>query len=134
MALSHVGEQLLLVGVPGIMTLVGSITLIHRFLTGRRGIWMQGTVTGIVVGRDSDGALYRSRIIFGDVDDQPTEVLDEFSFNYKAHHIGQKLWVGYCPEEPNRVRVWRIWPSLASAAVLVAGVFVLWLGMNRLNG
>ncbi|MGO9597627.1 MAG: hypothetical protein ACLP7Q_06470 [Isosphaeraceae bacterium] len=69
-----------------------------------------------------------------DVDGQPIEVLDELSFGYKAHHVGQRFWVGYRLDEPEHPRVWRIWPSLIRVAVLFAGIFVLWPAMSRMNG
>ena len=127
MAVSQIAKQLLLIGVPAIMSLVASITLVHRFLTAQGRVWVQGTFTGIVEGADSDGPLYRSRIMF-DVDGQPIEVLDEMSFGYKAHQIGQQLWVGYRPDEPEQARVWRIWPSLILRRDLLYGSirFMAW--------
>ena len=131
MTVSQIAKQLVVIGVPAIMSLAALITLAHRLLTGQGRIWVEGTVTGIVEGADSDGPLYRSRIVF-DVDGQPIEVLDEMSF--RAHQVGQQLWVGYRPDEPKQARVWRIWPNLMVAAIFFTGAIVLWLGISRMNG
>ena len=64
----------------------------------------------------------------------PNEVLDELSFGYRAHHVGQRLWVGYRPDKPEQAQVWRVWASFMVAAILFAGVFALWLGTSRTSG
>jgi len=133
MAASQIVQYFLLAGIPGIITLVASITLVQRFLTARGRVWVQGTVTGIVEGAGFDEPVYRSRIMF-DADGQPIEVLDEMSFSYKAHQIGRQLCVGYRPDNPEQARVWRLWPILMLAAIFLWGAVVLWLGMSRING
>jgi hypothetical protein len=132
MPVSQFVKHSLLAGVPGIMSLVALIALVHRFLSDQGRVWVQGTVTGIVEGEDSDGPSYRSRIVF-DADGRPIELLDEMSFGYKAHQVGQELWVGYRPDEPEQARVWRIWPSIMCAGVLFAGVLVFWLVTSRIS-
>jgi hypothetical protein len=125
-------KHFLLAGVPGIIWLVALITLLHHLLTGRNRVWVQGSITGFLKEEDIEGPSYRSRIMF-DVDGRPIELLDELSFGYNAHYIGQRLWVGYRPDDPEQAQVWRIWPSLVCVGIFFAGAIVFWLGMSRMG-
>lgn len=113
------------IGIPTVMVLIGSISLINAILQRLHHQTAEGEVVRQVTHRDSDGDLLTKSIVRFETDEGWHEVEDQMAFRPPAHKIGQMVTMMYPPGEPEKAAIRRDWALVVFIGLTVIGTVVL---------
>ncbi|MBA4029366.1 MAG: hypothetical protein C0478_00355 [Planctomyces sp.] len=113
------------IGIPAVMVLIGSISLINSIVQRMHHQTAEGEVVRQVTHRDSDGDLLTKSIVRFETDEGWHEVEDQMAFRPPAHKIGQLVTMMYPPGEPQKAAIRRDWALVIFTGLTVIGTVVL---------
>jgi hypothetical protein len=125
-------KEVLLLGVPALMIVIGSITLVAWFLERQRSVTARGVVKRFTSSVDSEGdPVYRAVIAF-EVGGESIEAIDSYGMGWKWYRAGHQVTVRFPPGEPAKLRIVQSWLPWLYLAIILTGAGTLALSVGRL--